>query len=201
MLDLFLASGNPHKAEEFKLLLDNSCLSVKAAPEKLDVIEDGTSYFENAFLKAKAYYDALGKPVIADDSGLNVDALPDDLGIHSARFGGEGLSDRERAELLLEKMITHKSDAERGAHFSCVLCFYLSPGEVFYFEGHVDGQIGHQYRGDKGFGYDPVFLPLALLDRGLTYAEAYDWKQQNSHRAVACALANKFFSQRNCQNL
>ena len=138
-MELLLASGNAHKAEEFSELFDPKILVVKAAPEKIDVVEDGLTYFENALLKAKAYYDKFKVPVIADDSGLNVQSLPNELGLHSARFGGPGLTDRERAELLLKKM---DGVSAREAYFSCVLCVYFSEKEIFYFEGRLNCSIG-----------------------------------------------------------
>lgn len=192
-MELLLASGNAHKAEEFSELFDSNILKVKAAPEKLDVVEDGTTYFENALLKARAYYDKYKVPVIADDSGLNVAALPDELGLHSARFGGAGLTDRDRAELLLKKM---DGVSNREAYFSCVLCVYISEKEIFYFEGRMAGAIGYAYRGSTGFGYDPVFIPADKAEEGLTVAELHEWKQKNSHRAVACSFLQKFMAQR-----
>jgi XTP/dITP diphosphohydrolase len=193
-MELILASGNVHKAEEFSELFDPKLITVKAAPAKLDVVEDGETYFENALLKAKAYYDKFKVPVIADDSGLNVAALPNELGLHSARFGGEGLNDRDRAELLLKKM---DGISNREAFFSCVLCVYFSEKEIFYFEGRMNGFIGYSYRGSTGFGYDPVFIPADKFDEGLTVAELHEWKQKNSHRSVAVAMAQKFLGQRN----
>nr|BDT30028.1 RdgB/HAM1 family non-canonical purine NTP pyrophosphatase [Bacteriovorax sp. HI3] len=193
-MELLLASGNAHKAEEFSELFDPKILVVKAAPEKIDVVEDGSTYFENALLKAKAYYDKFKVPVIADDSGLNVQSMPNELGLHSARFGGPGLTDRERAELLLKKM---DGVSEREAYFSCVLCVYFSEKEIFYFEGRLNGSIGYSYRGSTGFGYDPVFIPTDKAEEGLTVAELHEWKQKNSHRAVASALLSKFLAQRN----
>jgi XTP/dITP diphosphohydrolase len=192
-MELLLATGNAHKAEEFAELFDPSLITIKAASEKIEVVEDGLTYFENALLKAKAYYDRYKVPVIADDSGLNVEALPSELGLYSARFGGPGLSDKDRAELLLKKM---DGVSNRQAYFSCVLCVYLSEKEIFYFEGRMSGQIGYTYRGEGGFGYDPVFIPLDMLSSGLTVAELHEWKQKNSHRAVATSLAQRFFSQR-----
>lgn len=193
-MELLLASGNAHKAEEFSELFDPKILVVKAAPEKIDVVEDGSTYFENALLKAKAYYDKFKVPVIADDSGLNVQSLPNELGLHSARFGGPGLTDRERAELLLKKM---DGVSAREAYFSCVLCVYFSEKEIFYFEGRLNGSIGYSYRGSTGFGYDPVFIPADKAEEGLTVAELHEWKQKNSHRAVASAMLSKFLAQRN----
>ena len=194
MIELILASGNAHKAEEFAELFDPKLITVKAALQKIDVVEDGETYFENALLKAKAYYDKFKVPVIADDSGLNVAALPGELGLHSARFGGDGLKDRDRAELLLKKM---DGITDRTAYFSCVLCVYLNEKEIFYFEGRMNGAIGYSYRGSTGFGYDPVFIPTDKADEGLTVAELHEWKQKNSHRAVASGFAQKFLGQRN----
>lgn len=194
MIELILASGNSHKASEFNELFDPKLISVKAAPEKIDVVEDGTSYFENALLKARAYYDKFKKPVIADDSGLNVAALPLELGILSARFGGDGLSDKDRAELLLKKL---DGVTDREAFFSCVLCVYFNEKEIFYFEGRMGGMIAYSYRGSTGFGYDPVFIPTEKSEEGLTVAELHEWKQRNSHRAIAVGFAQKFLAQRN----
>jgi XTP/dITP diphosphohydrolase len=164
---------------------------------KLEVDETGISYFENALIKAKSYYDKLKVPILSDDSGLNVLALPDDLGIYSARFGGVGLTDRNRAELLLKKLSEKKSE-EREAFFTCVLCFYLSPNEIYYFEGRMNGRIAYSYRGETGFGYDPVFIPAdyAKNNEDLTVAELPEWKNENSHRAQAVKFAMKFFSEK-----
>lgn len=192
-MELLLASSNPHKAEEFSELFDPHLVKVVAAPDKLEVVEDGASFFENALLKAKAYYDTYKRPVIADDSGLTVLALPDELGLQSARFGGPGLSDRERAELLLKKM---DGVSNREAYFSCVLCVYFNESEIFYFEGRMAGTIGYAYRGTTGFGYDPVFIPAEKAQEGLSVAELHEWKQKNSHRALASAMAQKFLAQR-----
>ena len=194
MIELLLASGNAHKAEEFAELLDPKLIHVSAAPEKLEVVEDGESYCANALLKAEAYYKKFKKPVLADDSGLTVEALPGELGIHSARFGGHGLSDKQRAELLLQKM---DGQTIRSAFFTCVLCVYLNEKEIFYFEGRMSGQIGYGYRGEGGFGYDPVFIPTDKAEEGLTVAELSEWKQKNSHRAVASSFAQKFLASRN----
>ncbi|MDO9181850.1 MAG: non-canonical purine NTP pyrophosphatase [Bacteriovorax sp.] len=193
MIELILATANAHKAEEFAALFDPKILSIKAAPKKLEVIEDGSSYFENAKLKAQGYYNEFKIPVLADDSGLNVEALSDELGIHSARFGGEGLTDFDRANLLLKKM---EGKTNRQAYFTCVLCVYLNDKEIFYFEGRMAGSIGYTYRGSSGFGYDPVFIPNDV-EGELTVSELPEWKNKNSHRALATNLAQKFFSQRN----
>jgi len=196
-MKFILASGNPHKAEEFKELLGTSIIDVQAASEKLEVEENGSTYNENAFLKAKAYYDKFQMPVLADDSGLNVAALPSELGIHSARYGGDGLDDKGRAILLLQNM---KEEENRDAYFTCVLCFYLSPQEIFFFEGRLNGLIGKEYKGEHGFGYDPIFHGLGP-NASKSVAEVPEWKHENSHRSNACKAALKFFKERDCQRV
>jgi XTP/dITP diphosphohydrolase len=197
--DLILASGNSHKAEEFSELFDSNILNIKAAQKKLDVVEDGLTFRENALKKGVAYYNEFQLPVMADDSGLVIEALPDQLGIHTARFGGEGLSARQRNELLIKTMSEIEELEKRAAYFICVLCFYLNESEVFFFEGRVDGHISFELSGDQGFGYDPVFLPVNGPE-GLSLAEVPEWKNEHSHRAVACQHAQKFFKERVGQN-
>ncbi|GAB4415917.1 MAG: RdgB/HAM1 family non-canonical purine NTP pyrophosphatase [Bacteriovoracaceae bacterium] len=195
-IDFILASSNSHKAEEFNVLFQSSPIKVSAAETKIEVDETGESFRENALLKAEAYYKKFKKPTLADDSGLTVLALPDELGIYSARFGGAGLTDRQRAVLLLEKM-QDISEGSREAFFTCVLCFYLSPKEIFFFEGRLRGAIGHEYIGEHGFGYDPVFIPEK--GNGKTLAELPELKDQISHRATAVKEAVTFFERGYCQ--
>ncbi|MCK5883042.1 MAG: non-canonical purine NTP pyrophosphatase [Bacteriovoracaceae bacterium] len=193
-MEVLLASGNAHKAEELNELFAGSGIIVSAAPEKLEVVEDGATYEENAFKKAEAYYQKFNRPVVSDDSGLNVVALPDELGIYSARFGGEDLAQEDKNKLLLSKL-EGKEGADRDAYFTCVLCFYLGKDEVFFFEGRVDGEIGLKPLGDGGFGYDPIFMP-AKLKGEKSLAEVGNWKKSNSHRACAALSAQKFFTER-----
>ncbi len=190
-----LASGNSHKAEEFNELFDSAILQVESAPEKVAVVEDGTTFSENALKKCLGYFEKFKQPVLADDSGLVVNAIPNELGIHSARFGGDGLDDKGRAELLLQKM---QGIEDRSAYFICVLCFYFSEDEYYFFEGRVHGGIGTEYRGEHGFGYDPVFIPEGL-DGVKTLAELPEWKNLNSHRSKASKHAQTFFRERDCQ--
>ncbi len=193
-----LASGNAHKAKEFAGLFPSEVLEVTVAPRKIEVVEDGLTFRENALKKAKAYFDELAVPVMSDDSGLVVSALPNELGIHTARFGGEGLSATERNDHLL-KRLADLGEPERDAYFICVLCFYLSPQEFFFFEGRLNGKISTVQLGSEGFGYDPIFLPNKAPE-GRSLAEIPDWKEQNSHRALACKAAIKFFQERIGQN-
>lgn len=189
--EFLLATGNPHKAEEFNELFPSEVLNIQSAPEKLEVVEDGKTFHDNALLKAKAYHQKFGGPVLADDSGLVVNAIPEELGIHSARFGGDGLSDKDRALLLLDKIKEHE---DRSAYFVCVLCFYVNENEIYFFEGRVEGKIGPDYVGETGFGYDPVFIPTDGKDE-LTMAQLSEWKNIHSHRAVASRYALEFFQQ------
>ena len=184
-----LASGNPHKAKEFSNLFNGDIVRICPPPEKQLINETGTSFRQNALLKAEGYFQKLKVPVLADDSGLEVFALSGEMGVYSARFGGEGLSDRERALLLLEKLV---NEERRGACFICVLCFYLSPKEIFFFEGRMKGSVSREYRGQDGFGYDPVFVPLHHEGEE-TLAEIPDWKAQYSHRAKAVGFSQSFF--------
>jgi len=192
MTSVILASSNKHKAEELSILFDPKIVQVAAATEKIEVVEDGETYHDNALLKAKAYYDRFKCPVVADDSGLSVDALPGELAVQTARFGGDNLSAKERYELLLKRMIDVPAE-KRQAHFICILCFYLNPNEIFFFEGKVDGTISLAAQGDHGFGYDPVFIPNGV-DGVSTLAQLPEWKDKNSHRARATQAAQKFFA-------
>ena len=191
-MNLFLASGNPHKAKEFKELLDEKLFTIISAPQSIPVKEDGDTFLENSRQKAEVYYRKFKKSTLADDSGLVVEALPHELGVRSARLGGKGLSDKDRVELLLQKLQSFEED-KRKASFVCVLCFYLNPKELFFFEGHLNGRIAKEAQGEEGFGYDPVFLPENLKS---TLAMNPDWKKQHSHRAKACQRACDFFSSR-----
>lgn len=197
MISVILASSNKHKAEELSVLFDPNVVQVAAASEKIEVVEDGKTYHDNALLKAKAYYDRFKCPVVADDSGLNVDALPGELAVQTARFGGDNLTAQERYELLLRRLKDVPAE-KRQAHFICVLCFYLNPNEVFFFEGRVDGNIAFEAQGEHGFGYDPVFIPTGL-DGQATLAQLPEWKDKNSHRARAVQAAQKFFAGFGCQ--
>jgi len=189
MVEFILASGNAHKAEEFAELFAGR-ISVRPAPRGLNPDETGTTYIENALIKAKAYYDEFGVPALADDSGLTVEALPEILGVKSARFLPEKPDYKDKCAELLN--LLGQGD-QRQAYFTCVMCCYLSPEEIYFFEGRVHGVIGTEYRGGHGFGYDPVFVPTRTENDGKTLAELPDWKNKNSHRAKAALAALGFF--------
>jgi len=191
MLSLILASANAHKAQEFKELFSGS-IEVTPALKTLEVDETGTTFTENAFLKAKAYYEACKAPTLADDSGLIIESLPDILGVQSARFAPELSLYTEKCQSIL-KLLESKED--RRAYFVCVLCFYLSPEEVYFFEGRVHGVIGAESRGEHGFGYDPIFVPERKENDGKSLAELPQWKNEFSHRAKASSAALQFLKE------
>lgn len=175
-----LASANPHKIEEFQNVLKGK-LEIISPENKLEVEETGESFFENALLKARAYSEKFKGPALSDDSGLVVEALPGKLGVYSARFGGDGLSDKQRSELLLKKM---EGVENRESYFVCVLCLYFNEEHYFFFEGRLKGQIRHDPVGDQGFGYDPVFT-CDEIGESESAASQPAWKEKNSHRAKA----------------
>lgn len=190
-MEFILASGNPHKAEEFSELFDASILTVRSASEKVEVVEDGTSFQENAFKKAQGYFEKFKVPTLADDSGLVLPAREDILGIHSARYAPQFESYRDKNQHLLKDIEDLKGD-KRKAYFNCYICAYLSVDEVYFFEGRVHGTIGHKQQGDKGFGYDPIFLPDG--QEGASLAELSEWKQLHSHRAKAAKALSQFIA-------
>jgi XTP/dITP diphosphohydrolase len=191
MTSFILASGNAHKAEEFKELFQGT-LTIGPAPKSIEVDETGKTFTENAFLKAKAYFDTFKSPALADDSGLVVEALPEILGIHSARFAPEFPDYSDKCKKLIELL---EAKDNHSAYFVCVLCFYISPDEVYFFEGRVHGVIGKALRGQHGFGYDPVFIPERKEGDGLSLAELPEWKNEFSHRAKASQSALNFFKE------
>jgi len=182
---LLIATTNAGKAREIGALLAGTgweCVSTReAGVRSIEVIETGRSYLENAVLKAVTYAAASGMPTLADDSGLEVDALDGAPGVVSARFGGPSVgSDAERTALLLRRLDGVPA-ARRGARFRAVVALALPGGQVYVREGVLPGRIASAPRGASGFGYDPV---LELAD-GRTVAELGEEKQQVSHRAQA----------------
>jgi XTP/dITP diphosphohydrolase len=191
-MKFILASANQHKAEELNVLLNAGNLEILPATEKVEVIEDGSTFQENAFKKAKEYFDQFGAPTVADDSGLVLPAKPGILGIHSARYAPELSDYKDKNNHLIEEIKSFKG-SDREAYFICYLCFYISEDEVYFFEGRVHGTIAEAQSGVDGFGYDPIFLPEGC--DGKSMAEVSEWKMTNSHRAKACSSANKFFKE------
>ncbi|MEM9325256.1 MAG: RdgB/HAM1 family non-canonical purine NTP pyrophosphatase [Bacteroidota bacterium] len=182
--ELVFATHNAHKLQEIHELLPAryKVLSLTDLAFHDDIEETGATIEENSHLKSATIYQKFGKPCFADDSGLEVAALHGAPGVYSARYAGPKKDDRANWMKLLDEM-KGLSQGERRAQFKSVITLFLSEDDVVQFEGIIKGQIVRAPRGDKGFGYDPVFTPEGH-DR--TFAEMDAWeKNKISHRAVA----------------
>lgn len=161
MIEFIIATNNEKKLIELDRILNPLGIKAVTAQSKGidlgDVEENGSTFSENAYIKAKAAYDKCGLPVIADDSGLCVDALDSRPGIYSARYGGPGATSTDKNKLLLEEL-DGVEESQRGAHFTCAVCCILPSGETIQVEGFCYGSIAFSPSGDGGFGYDPIFL-------------------------------------------
>jgi XTP/dITP diphosphohydrolase len=185
-MKILLASGNSHKIREFKEIFRDEfggrveiVNPLESLAETPDVLEDGSNFIENAFKKAEVYHKSTGMTVLADDSGLEVEALDGKPGIHSARYAGGHGDDKANRIKLLTDLVDKEN---RKANFTAVLCLYDGEEKLF-FEGKCFGKIIDEERGRGGFGYDPVFVPEGY-DK--TFAELpEDVKNRISHRALA----------------
>ena len=183
-MKVILASKNQHKLTELSAILSQLSFEIALESEyglDIDVEETGTTFEENSFLKADAVMKASGLPVLADDSGLMVDALDGAPGVYSARYGHKA-SDKERTAYLLENM-KDVPEERRGAKFVCVITCLFPDGRKIVARGECPGVIARAPHGENGFGYDPVFY---LPELGMTYAELpSEQKNAISHRARA----------------
>lgn len=180
MQEFVIATHNAHKLTEMRRILEPLGIAVQAADFR-DVPETGKTFAENAYLKAKAACEQTGKPAIADDSGLMVDALSGAPGVYSARYAGEQASDAERMEKLLKELEPYPGREQRTARFVCAICCVFPQGDVLRWEGVCEGYIGFSPAGDHGFGYDPIFF----LDT-LSFAQIpKEEKDAVSHRGKA----------------
>ena len=184
-MKLVLATNNKNKLREIRQMLEDTEIQVVSQHEAgydAEPEETGSTFAENAAIKADCIRQkALEKGeqiwVLSDDSGLSVDALDGAPGVYSARWAGEGASDRDLIAKLLHEM-RDIPDGRRGAHFACVMCLISPEGTQQFFEGRVEGEILRESRGENGFGYDPVFGY-----QGRSFAEIpADEKNAVSHR-------------------
>lgn len=180
-----IASNNKKKVEELDRILSPLGITARTAEQlgkELDEVEEtGSTFEENAELKARAACEKTGYPAIADDSGLVVDALDGRPGVMSARYAGEGATDDEKINKLLEEL-RQCGSTDRSAHFECVICCCFPNGEKLFAKGRCDGTIGYAPRGNNGFGYDPIFF----IEGNKTFAEISDHqKDLISHRGRA----------------
>ena len=192
---IVIATRNAGKLREFQTLINpfnydiRSLADFAADTEGVEIEESGSTFAENARLKAAGYSRLVPFPVLADDSGLEVDALGGRPGIHSARYAGEHASDAERISKLLGEL--ENIGGGRNARFVCALALALNGEVMAQAEGSCSGVIIDEARGSKGFGYDPIFL---FPNLGKTFAELDESeKNQYSHRARAVAALQATF--------
>ena len=194
MTRLLLATNNPGKVREMRRLLAGEPFEVVTPAElgiALEVVEDGEGYAENATLKARAFAEAGQCLALADDSGIEVDALGGP-GPRSARYGGPSLDDAGRTQLMLRELqdIPHGA---RGARYRAVVAIAWPDGRVEQFEGTWEGSIGRELRGENGFGYDPIFRTLDGRSAAELSAEE---KDAVSHRGQAVRAAARWLRER-----
>jgi XTP/dITP diphosphohydrolase len=186
-----LGTSNPHKLDELRAILGDlplTLLSLDDVAPVPEVEETGATFAENAILKATAYASASGLLTLADDSGLEIDALGGEPGIYSARWAGVGTPYSERFRLILERL-AQTPESGRVARYCCVIAIAGPEGLLATAEGVLEGAIATAPRGEGGFGYDPIFYLPAC---GKTVAEIpADVKNHISHRALAAAQARR----------
>ena len=183
---IIFATGNQNKMKEIHMILADLGMpiySMKEAGIDIDIVEDGTTFEENAQIKAKAIAKYLPDDIIlADDSGLEIDYLDGAPGIYSARFAGEDTSYDIKNRIFLDKL-DGVPDKDRTARFVCAIAAAFPDGEVQTVRGTIEGQIAHEIAGENGFGYDPIFY---VPEYGCTTAEMDpDKKNELSHRGRA----------------
>lgn len=185
MRKLIFATGNQDKMREIREILgdlDFEILSMKEAGIQADIIEDGKSFEENAEIKAKAVCEICHELVLADDSGLEIDALNGEPGIYSARYMGEDTSYRIKNANLIERL-EGVPDEKRTARFVCAISAAFPDGTVKTVRSTMEGRIGYEEKGENGFGYDPIFF---LPEFGCYSAELpREKKNEISHRGKA----------------
>lgn len=198
---LYLASSNPNKIKEFQEIMPEFSFELldKDVAKELENVESGTTFLENAFLKAKKAHELTNATVIADDSGLEIEALNGFPGIYSARFAAPITDYKIKNQLILDRL---QGIENRKAQFHCALVIITKDGKVYKGEGIMEGSIAYEASGNKGFGYDPLFIPkgyqesVACLDSSV--------KNKISHRYRAyCDLKSKLpesFLRRECHD-
>jgi len=195
MPKLLLATSNPGKIREYRFLLDGLGYQITTLTEEgiaKIVTESGNNYEQNARLKAITYAKLSQLTALADDSGLEVDALNGEPGVRSARFAGEAATDAEKVNFLLAKLNGVPWE-RRTARFKCVIAIAIPGGRVELCHGECHGTIAFEAKGENGFGYDPIFF---LPEIGKTMAELHlEMKNQISHRARASQKARQVLQQ------
>ncbi len=183
MQTIILASNNQNKLKEISEKVKQfniKIISQKEAGFNIEVEETGKTFEENAILKAEAIYKTLGIPVIADDSGLEIDALNGEPGVYSARYAGPNATDKDRINKILN-LLQDVEEEKRTARFKCDICYIDKMGEKHIFEGTCEGKITKEPCGISGFAYDPIFL----YDTRTFAQMSMEEKNQVSHRGKA----------------
>lgn len=188
MEKLIFATGNENKMKEIRMILADcgyEILSMKQAGIDIDIVEDGTTFEENAIIKATAISKLAGCVVLADDSGLEVDAMDKAPGVYSARFMGEDTSYDIKNKAIIDKL-EGLSGEDRSARFVCAIAAAFPDGRVEVKRGTIEGQIAYEPAGENGFGYDPIFY---VPEFGKTTAElSPEEKNMVSHRGKALTM-------------
>lgn len=186
MKQIMIATSNAHKVEEFKRMLQPYGYEVSSLldlDEEIDIEENGTTFEENALIKAKTIYDKLHIEVIADDSGLAVNAMNGEPGIYSARFLGRDTSYDVKNQYIIDQV---KDAQDKGAQFVCAIAYIDADGHENVFTGVVEGEIYDHIEGAKGFGYDPIFYYPPFKTTLANVSE--DQKNDVSHRGKAIQM-------------
>ena len=197
---IIFATGNEGKMKEVRMILEDlglPVLSLKDAGITADVEENGTTFEENAQIKAKAIMEMTGALVLADDSGLEVDALDKEPGIYSARYMGHDTSYHIKNQNIIDRL-EGKVGEERSARFVCAIATAFPDGRVLITRGTMEGQIGYEEKGENGFGYDPIFY----LPEYQCYSAELSLEEKNelSHRGKALRLMKERLHESfNCQ--
>ncbi|WP_428023496.1 RdgB/HAM1 family non-canonical purine NTP pyrophosphatase [Arcobacter sp.] len=190
-MKIVLATSNKGKISEFKKLLPNEEIyTFKELIGDMEIIEDANSFKGNAIIKAKAIYEKLNNEdyiVVSDDSGITVPALNNEPGIYSARYAGEGSSDKENNAKLISKLLEKNLQITPAYYTACICIIYK--GEVYTVHGWMYGSVISKEIGNEGFGYDPMFIPKGF-DKTLGELN-HEIKKEFSHRSKALKLAKK----------
>ena len=190
-MEIILASNNKNKLKEITNILkpfNIKVISQEDAGFDIDVEETGTTFAENAILKAEAIYKLSRKPVISDDSGLEIDYLHGEPGVYSKRYAGPNATNQDRINKILNLMKNVKEE-ERTARFVCAVCYIDEKGEKHIFQENCEGTILKEPRGENGFGYDPIFL---YKDKSFAQMNGQE-KDKVSHRGKALRRMVEYF--------
>ena len=195
---IIFATSNEGKMKEVRSILEDlgiEVFSMKEAGIQADVVEDGTTFEENATIKAVEIQKICGEIVLADDSGLEVDYLNKEPGIYSARYMGENTSYRIKNKSLIDRL-EGVEDEKRTARFVCAIAAAFPDGTVEVTRGTIEGRIGYEEKGENGFGYDPIFY---VPEYGCTTAElSPEQKNEVSHRGKALRLMKEVIREKDC---